>query len=78
MTSFTTDYIWTILAEDGKIVTSACLAAEYAAHELSNEDLREKLAAQLNAEARDEGVSLRINRCRNYDDLLYVYLRKVN
>ena len=78
MTSFDTDYIWDALSEDGKIVTSACFAAEYAAHELSNEELREKLAAQLNAEAKDEGVSLRINRCRNYDDLLYIYLRKVN
>ena len=79
MTSFDTDYIWDALSEDGKIVTSAILAAEYAAaFERSNEELRELLAAQLNAEAKDEGVSLRINRCRNYDDLLHVYLRKGN
>lgn len=77
MTSFDTSYIWDALAEDGKIATSALVAANSIGI-LTNEEIREALVKQLHAEARAQGVSLRINRSDKYDDLLHIYLRKGN
>ena len=58
------DEVWIKLAETG-----ACAL-------FCGNDVREDVASKLNSEAKEEGVSLRINRAKNLD-VLYVYLRKV-
>lgn len=80
MTNFNTDFIWRELSVSGKIIVSSVFAADYSTYvsNLPYDRLRELLAKQLYSEAKDEGVSIRVDRARSCDDILYVYLRKVN
>lgn len=63
--AFHTGHIWNELSKHGHAWTSV------------QDVSREELAKQLNAEAKEEGVSLRINREPADPTVLIIYLRKV-